>query len=172
MDLRTELNELLDSLDAMQIPYALCGGLALAIYGLPRFTQDIDLLIQESDLASACAAAERVGFTVETQLKAGCSNSAIWIVKSRSSPVIDASFGSYTVLRPTVSHPASEQQVTRSSNMRLCTSRSRRNTTKDDLPMPVRPNRILTCSTRSGIPLPVKIVGALSPTTGNPTFSI
>lgn len=66
VDLRSELNQLLDALQEAGIPYALCGGMALAVHGLPRFTQDIELLIQESDLPKVQAIAGAAGFTVET----------------------------------------------------------------------------------------------------------
>ena len=45
MDLRKELNQLVETLHQEEIPYALCGGMALAVHGHPRFTQDLDLLI-------------------------------------------------------------------------------------------------------------------------------
>jgi hypothetical protein len=35
-----------DSLMREQIPYSLIGALALSLYGLPRFTADIDLLTE------------------------------------------------------------------------------------------------------------------------------
>ncbi|MFT4554834.1 MAG: hypothetical protein ACI93T_000976 [Porticoccaceae bacterium] len=62
MDLREELNQLIESLNREQIPYALCGGMALAVHGHPRFTQDLDLLIQESDLQRLIEVAERLGY--------------------------------------------------------------------------------------------------------------
>lgn len=62
MDLREELNQLIESLNQEQIPYALCGGMALAVHGHPRFTQHLDLLIQESDLQRLIEVAERLGY--------------------------------------------------------------------------------------------------------------
>lgn len=62
MDLREELNQLIKSLNQERIPYALCGGMALAVHGHPRFTQDLDLLIQESDLQRLIELAERLGY--------------------------------------------------------------------------------------------------------------
>jgi hypothetical protein len=62
MDLREELNQLIESLHQEHIPYALCGGMALAVHGHPRFTQDLDLLIQESDLELLIEVAERLGY--------------------------------------------------------------------------------------------------------------
>lgn len=62
MDLREELNQLIESLNQERISYALCGGMALAVHGHPRFTQDIDLLIQESDLQRLQEVAKRLGY--------------------------------------------------------------------------------------------------------------
>ena len=46
MDILDELNALTNKLSQENIAYALCGGLALAIYALPRATLDIDILIE------------------------------------------------------------------------------------------------------------------------------
>lgn len=51
-------------LDRDGVPYALCGGLAVAVHGHPRATKDIDLLILEPDLERARAALKRAGFTL------------------------------------------------------------------------------------------------------------
>jgi hypothetical protein len=53
MDLAAELRDVVGALAAQQIPYALAGGLAVAVWGAPRATKDIDLLIEESSLVSA-----------------------------------------------------------------------------------------------------------------------
>jgi hypothetical protein len=60
----TELEAVLDALDADGVPYALCGGLALGVHGHPRATADIDLLIVAEDLQRALAAVKRVGFDI------------------------------------------------------------------------------------------------------------
>jgi hypothetical protein len=64
MDPVTELEALLDVFDADGVPYALCGGLALAIHGYPRQTKDIDLLVEAATVDRALAAARRAGFDV------------------------------------------------------------------------------------------------------------
>ena len=64
MDPVTELEALLDVFDADGVPYALCGGLALAIHGYPRQTKDIDLLVEAATVDRALAAAKRAGFDV------------------------------------------------------------------------------------------------------------
>ncbi|MGM0490950.1 MAG: nucleotidyl transferase AbiEii/AbiGii toxin family protein [Planctomycetota bacterium] len=64
MNIKAELFSVLDALDAEGIPYALCGGLALAVHGCPRFTKDIDLLVQEKDMRRLEATVRRLGFDV------------------------------------------------------------------------------------------------------------
>jgi hypothetical protein len=41
-----ELTGILQSLEGASIDYALVGGLAVAVWGAPRATKDIDLIIQ------------------------------------------------------------------------------------------------------------------------------
>ena len=62
MDLLEELIGVLGALDAAQVPYALCGGMAVAFYGYARFTKDIDLLIQAGDIERAKAVLGKIGF--------------------------------------------------------------------------------------------------------------
>ena len=53
LDLYDELRNLIAALDEHEIQYALCGGIAMAIYNRPRATVDIDLLIGEDSLSKA-----------------------------------------------------------------------------------------------------------------------
>ena len=46
------------------VPYALCGGMAVVLHGYPRLTRDIDLLIRKPDLAAAETALAKAGFTI------------------------------------------------------------------------------------------------------------
>jgi hypothetical protein len=62
MDLTTELAAIIDALDAAGIPYALCGGLAVALHGHIRATQDIDLLIRPANLRSALRLLDKLGY--------------------------------------------------------------------------------------------------------------
>jgi hypothetical protein len=66
MTLRAEMLQLVRALEAEGIPYALCGGLAMAVHGWPRATLDIDLLIEEDRLPEVRRLAATVGFTHET----------------------------------------------------------------------------------------------------------
>ncbi len=65
LDLYDETLALLEGLSAARVPYAVAGGLALAIHGIPRATVDIDLLVLPLDVDRALAAAAERGFTVE-----------------------------------------------------------------------------------------------------------
>lgn len=64
VDLEEELQRVIDALASAQVPYALCGGLALAVHGVPRATKDIDLLVRDEDLPGAFEALARAHFTL------------------------------------------------------------------------------------------------------------
>src|SRR4051812_44225755 len=57
------MERLLDAFEAEGVGYALCGALALAVHGLPRATQDIDVLVPLAELEGALRAARKAGFT-------------------------------------------------------------------------------------------------------------
>jgi hypothetical protein len=61
-NLQEELESLAASLETQRIPYAVCGGLALAIHGHPRATRDLDLLVSREDLERAKGVARARGF--------------------------------------------------------------------------------------------------------------
>jgi hypothetical protein len=67
IDLYEELRALVDKLDEAKIDYALCGGMALAIYGIPRATVDLDLLILQKALGKASRIAQERGYTFVAQ---------------------------------------------------------------------------------------------------------
>lgn len=52
-DLLTELRCIADALDLAGVDYALCGGVALAIYGIPRATIDIDMMVTPEQVPTA-----------------------------------------------------------------------------------------------------------------------
>ena len=60
-----ELRALLVKLDQEQVPYALCGALALAVYGHPRATLDIDLLALGGSAGSIRRCGRSLGFLLE-----------------------------------------------------------------------------------------------------------
>jgi hypothetical protein len=63
-DLLEELKGVIARLDGAAVPYALCGGLAMAVHGYPRATVDIDLLIMNEDLERLDVAIRPLGFDI------------------------------------------------------------------------------------------------------------
>lgn len=64
LDLYDELRRLIAALDEHQIDYALCGGLAMAVYDRPRATVDIDVLILSESLEAVMAIATKIGYQI------------------------------------------------------------------------------------------------------------
>lgn len=64
MDLLVELKKITQNLDKAGIDYALCGGLAIAIYARPRATLDIDIMIQPDFLSATKSAVRGLGYTM------------------------------------------------------------------------------------------------------------
>lgn len=62
MTLFDELATITATLDASGIEYALVGGLAVAVWGAPRATADIDLLIRPESVEAALAAVAPIDF--------------------------------------------------------------------------------------------------------------
>ena len=60
--LESELRELVKRFNEAKIEYALCGGMAVALHGYPRFTKDIDFLIPRESLPGAREVAASAGF--------------------------------------------------------------------------------------------------------------
>lgn len=66
VNLELELREIVRLFNEAKVDYALCGGMAVAIHGYPRFTKDIDLLVPEASLERAKEAARTAGFLDES----------------------------------------------------------------------------------------------------------
>ena len=62
MDIAVELQMLIELLRRERVAYALCGGFALAVYGITRATEDIDLLVKESSVAKLREATATLGY--------------------------------------------------------------------------------------------------------------
>ena len=60
-----EFKSITEALNAAGIEYAVCGGWAMAIHGLPRATMDIDLLILADDLDKILRTARGIGYDVD-----------------------------------------------------------------------------------------------------------
>ena len=63
-----ELRSVLNALDQARVDYALVGGMAVEVWGAPRATRDIDLLVRSEDLARAMSAVRGRGFTLPALL--------------------------------------------------------------------------------------------------------
>ncbi len=68
MELFDEFSKLVVELQKEKIEYALCGGMAMAVYAFPRATLDIDILIESETLDKAKIIAKRLGFTHDVGL--------------------------------------------------------------------------------------------------------
>ncbi len=94
MDLLEELKNLAQKLDQKGIDYALCGGLAIAVYAKPRATLDIDIMIAPDYLSEAKSMAQELGFMMSAmpmEFKGGA-------VKIHRLTKIDKSSGEHLVL--------------------------------------------------------------------------
>jgi len=65
LDLYEELKALIRKLDGARVDYALCGALALAVYGILRATVGMDILIPAESLGEAKSLAGGLGYKVE-----------------------------------------------------------------------------------------------------------
>lgn len=104
-DVAEELDALRRELNARDIPYALCGGLAMAVHGWPRSTVDIDLFVREEDVARIEGVAAERGFTFHAKPMT-FSNGAVRI---RRVSKIDASDGDTLMLDLLLVTPATEE---------------------------------------------------------------
>jgi len=68
MELFEEFSKLVSEFKKENIEYALCGGLAMAVYAFPRATLDIDILIEPQTLEKAKSIAKSLGFTFDAGL--------------------------------------------------------------------------------------------------------
>ena len=65
LDLVVEFRTLVEGLEREGVPYAVCGGLALAVHAHPRATLDVDLLVPREALEPAKEVARRAGYRIE-----------------------------------------------------------------------------------------------------------
>ena len=67
MDLLIELKNIVDLLGENKIDYALCGGLALAVYARPRATLDIDIMVESELLDKIKQIVRNLGFDIPAE---------------------------------------------------------------------------------------------------------
>ena len=68
MDLIKELVGLVSRLEEEKVEFALCGGLAMAVYAFPRATLDVDIMIEPESLLRTKQVATDLGFSLDTGL--------------------------------------------------------------------------------------------------------
>src|ERR687885_4135 len=74
------------ALERAEVPYVLVGGLASSLYGRPRTTRDVDVLVRKDDAKRALDALDTVGFATE-------ETNPEWIFKAwRDDVTIDVIF--------------------------------------------------------------------------------
>jgi len=64
LDILDELRDLVAVFEEREVDYALCGGMAMGVYGLARTTIDIDLLILSDSLEEVLAVAKSLGYNI------------------------------------------------------------------------------------------------------------
>ncbi len=64
LDLKEELEVVVEALGKASVPFAICGGIAVTIHGAPRLTKDLDLLVPATSIDAAKQTAAGVGFDI------------------------------------------------------------------------------------------------------------
>ena len=67
-DILQELAKLIEGLNEKRIEYAIIGGWAVAIYGYPRFTTDIDFMVRKEELEETKKVLKENGFFIDNGL--------------------------------------------------------------------------------------------------------
>ena len=67
MNIFDEFTEIIKHIEEENIRYAIVGGVAMAFYAEPRFTQDIDMLLERNDFEKARRILERNGYFESTE---------------------------------------------------------------------------------------------------------
>ncbi|MFZ2395187.1 MAG: DUF6036 family nucleotidyltransferase [Smithella sp.] len=68
MDLLEELKKITQNVDKAEIDYALCGGLAIAVYARPRATLDIDIMVQPDYFSKTKEVMKELGYTMSSAM--------------------------------------------------------------------------------------------------------
>lgn len=66
IDLHEEFVSITRAFEQQGIPYAVCGGMAMAAHGFPRATVDIDFLIPDEQMEAARVCLKQLGYTHES----------------------------------------------------------------------------------------------------------
>jgi len=65
LDLVEEFRSIVAALEAAGVPFAVCGGLAVAVHSQPRATVDVDLLLPRDQIDSCKDVVRGLGYTIE-----------------------------------------------------------------------------------------------------------
>lgn len=71
MNLLEEFRAVVTNLNDNAVPYAVCGGMAMAVYGHARATQDIDILVASTSIENALAVLAPLGYQEASRLAIG-----------------------------------------------------------------------------------------------------
>jgi hypothetical protein len=66
-DLLSEFNRIIEKLRDTPIRYAVVGGLAVAIHGAPRATEDVDFLVHHTDIEQFCSLLKSLSYVTTTK---------------------------------------------------------------------------------------------------------
>lgn len=105
MDLLVELKKITQNLDKADIDYALCGGLAVAIYAKPRATLDIDIMVQPDYFSETKKVAKALGYTMSSAMMEFNDGA----VKLQRLSKVDKASGEYFVLDLLVVTPETQK---------------------------------------------------------------
>jgi hypothetical protein len=94
LNLLHELAGIVDALSADNIPYAICGGLAMSVHGFTRATEDIDLFVRAEDVDRVENVVMPLGYVV----KAKPMNFSSGAMQIRRVSKIDATDGDLLML--------------------------------------------------------------------------
>ena len=67
MNMNDEFTALIIGLQDAKIAFAVCGGLAMGLHGFPRFTKDMDFLVQRNDLPRILDVTKKCGYDEEVE---------------------------------------------------------------------------------------------------------
>ena len=101
LDLFDEFSGLVGALNQREIRYALCGGMAMAVYGVPRATEDIDLLIHGDELEKTLSAVKELGYSARCE----SMKFARGVIRIERVAKVDSETGDVLVLDPLLVTP-------------------------------------------------------------------
>lgn len=105
LDLYEELGAIIDALEARGLEYALCGGIAMAVHGFVRATEDIDLFVPPAEVPRIENAVAELGYVIKAHPMAFAGGD----MQIRRISKIDPSDGDLMTLDLLLVTPASEQ---------------------------------------------------------------